>query len=61
MYLENMKNMYTGTTNDNYTIQKIDNLQSPNPCEYCPNNPKNNPLSSGYCHCTLPNLYNPLY
>lgn len=53
MYLENTQNMQNSIV--------IDNLQSPNPCEYCPNNPKNNPLSSGYCHCTLPNLYNPLY
>jgi hypothetical protein len=32
-----------------------------NPCEHCPNNPKNNPYSSGVCHCVLPSLYNPIY
>lgn len=25
----------------------------PNPCEKCNNNPKNNPMASGICHCIL--------
>lgn len=32
-----------------------------NPCENCPNNPKNNPFSSGFCNCALPALFNPIY
>ena len=32
-----------------------------NPCEHCPNNPKNNPHSSGFCSCVLPSLMNPMY
>lgn len=32
-----------------------------NPCEHCPNNPKNNPFSSGFCNCALPTLSNPIY
>lgn len=32
-----------------------------NPCENCPNNPKNNPFSSGFCNCALPSLMNPIY
>ena len=32
-----------------------------NPCEHCPNNPKNNPASSGFCNCALPALLNPIY
>lgn len=32
-----------------------------NPCENCPNNPKNNPFSSGFCNCALPALMNPMY
>lgn len=32
-----------------------------NPCEHCPNNPKNNPFSSGLCNCALPALSNPIY
>lgn len=32
-----------------------------NPCENCPNNPKNNPFSSGFCNCALPTLSNPIY
>ena len=32
-----------------------------NPCENCPNNPKNNPFSSGFCNCALPALANPIY
>lgn len=32
-----------------------------NPCEHCPNNPKNNPFSSGFCNCALPALSNPIY
>jgi hypothetical protein len=32
-----------------------------NPCEHCPNNPKNNPHSSGFCNCALPALTNPMY
>lgn len=32
-----------------------------NPCENCPNNPKNNPFSSGFCNCALPALSNPIY
>lgn len=31
------------------------------PCENCPNNPKNNPHSSGFCNCALPSLMNPIY
>lgn len=53
MYLENTQNMQNGII--------IDNLQSSNPCEYCPNNPKNNPLSSGFCNCVLPYKYNIIY
>lgn len=34
---------------------------SNNPCEHCPNNPKNNPFSSGFCNCALPALANPIY
>jgi hypothetical protein len=32
-----------------------------NPCEHCPNNPKNNPHSSGFCNCALPALMNPMF
>lgn len=32
-----------------------------NPCEHCPNNPKNNPHSSGFCNCAAPALANPIY
>ena len=32
-----------------------------NPCDNCPNNPKNNPFSSGFCNCALPALTNPMY
>lgn len=32
-----------------------------NTCEHCPNNPKNNPFSSGFCNCALPALSNPIY
>lgn len=31
------------------------------PCENCPNNPLNNPFSSGFCNCALPTLMNPIY
>lgn len=31
------------------------------PCEHCPNNPKNNPHSSGFCNCAAPALANPIY
>lgn len=34
---------------------------SEDPCENCPNNPKNNPHSSGFCNCALPSLMNPIY
>ena len=27
------------------------------PCRYCNNNPRNNPLASGICHCALPSMY----
>ena len=32
-----------------------------NPCDNCPNNPKNNPFSSGFCNCAIPALTNPMY
>lgn len=32
-----------------------------NPCEFCPNNPANNPYASGFCNCMLPYLNNPIY
>lgn len=32
-----------------------------NPCEYCINNPANNPNASGFCNCMLPYLNNPTY
>lgn len=32
-----------------------------NPCEHCPNNPINNPFSSGFCNCALPALTNIIY
>lgn len=32
-----------------------------NPCDNCPNNPKNNPFSSGFCNCAIPALNNPMY
>lgn len=32
-----------------------------NPCDRCPNNPKNNPHSSGFCNCAIPALTNPMY
>jgi len=31
------------------------------PCENCPNNPKNNPNASGVCSCALPYLHNQMY
>ena len=31
------------------------------PYENCPNNPKNNPHSSGFCNCALASLMNPIY
>ena len=30
-------------------------------CENCPNNPTNNPHSSGFCNCALASLMNPIY
>lgn len=27
------------------------------PCRNCSNNPRNNPLASGICHCALPSMY----
>ena len=32
-----------------------------NPCEKCPNNPKNNPHATRFCNCALPSLMNPIY
>lgn len=32
-----------------------------NPCDNCPNNPANNPNTSGFCSCMLPYLNNPVY
>lgn len=29
------------------------------PCEFCSNNPKNNPYATGICHCALPALSGP--
>jgi len=31
------------------------------PCEFCSNNPKNNPNASGICSCALPDLYRVRY
>lgn len=31
------------------------------PCEFCPNNPKNNKFASGVCSCTLPYLNQVIY
>ena len=31
------------------------------PCEHCMNNPKNNPNASGFCNCSLPDLYRVRY
>lgn len=31
------------------------------PCENCPNNPKNNPLASGVCNCVLPYMNQVMY
>ena len=31
------------------------------PCEFCQNNPKNNPYASGICSCALPALANPMF
>lgn len=30
--------------------------KSNDPCEFCNNNPKNNPYASGICNCALPYL-----
>ena len=50
---------------DDMELWKPDNATAPyfaeyptytrpnNPCEHCANNPKNNPASSGFCHCVL--------
>lgn len=32
-----------------------------NPCEKCPNNPKNNLHATGFCNCALLSLMNPIY
>ena len=31
------------------------------PCEWCMNNPKNNPNASGICSCALPDLCRKIY
>lgn len=31
------------------------------PCRNCSNNPRNNPLASGVCHCALPSMYQITY
>ena len=31
------------------------------PCENCPNNPKNNPFASGVCSCVLPYMNQVMY
>lgn len=31
------------------------------PCEFCQNNPKNNPNASGICSCALPDLCRKIY
>lgn len=31
------------------------------PCEFCQNNPRNNPHASGFCCCALPALANPMF
>ena len=36
-------------------IERIDDM--PKVCDNCMNNPKNNPLASGVCCCTLPSMF----
>lgn len=40
----------------NYYIREINvpSFYLPRCCQYCPNNPINNPYSSGICCCSLP-------
>lgn len=35
-------------------------MKQTDPCENCPNNPKNNPNASGICNCALPYFANPI-
>lgn len=44
---------YPGNIPNLWDIRK-----QPNPCDTCPNNPINNPFSSGFCNCILGNLNN---
>lgn len=39
----------------NYNEYPLHNNNISDPCINCPNNPMNNPFSSGVCHCILGN------
>lgn len=47
------------TNLENY-LSELNKLQGTNPCEKCPNNPKNNPAASGICNCAAPYFANPI-
>ena len=38
-------------------MYKNTGYQHHDPCENCPNNPKNNPYASGVCFCSLASQY----
>lgn len=58
---EFMKKMYSQDNSYPSKSYRMDISNRIDPCENCPNNPKNNPNASGICHCALPTLYNPIY
>lgn len=47
---------------DNFPYDSTQSFTShSDPCENCPNNPKNNPHASGICNCVLPYMNNTIY
>ena len=46
--------------NNNIQVNGTNNIKASNPCDKCPNNPKNNPNASGMCCCALPYFANPI-
>lgn len=54
------KKIIIETDNSNYWRISTITTQG-NPCEYCTNNPKNNPNASGICWCALPSMNNVVY
>lgn len=44
----------------NNQVNELKNIQVPNPCKNCTNNPKNNSNASGICFCAAPYFANPV-